>query len=227
MVLPLLAWGGVALVTAIAGYFTYDNWYDIVTYFSGKKIVILGQRATGKTTLMHFLMHGEMVENPSATIGVETVSGKSLDALKFKVKISDTQKDYPGCNGSYEIWKTAATEADILVYLFRIDEWMLDTEKTEAAIQGHINNIMQSTMKKNVPLFLIGTHLDLLDKIEFTNSEEKNQFIAEIINEPFFKGIQHSFINDDRVAHISLGSLKDREGLSEMVNFILSHAKES
>ena len=47
MVFPLLAWGVAVGVAAVISYFSYDNWDEIVKYFDGKKIVILGQRASG------------------------------------------------------------------------------------------------------------------------------------------------------------------------------------
>ena len=152
MVFPLLVWGAAVGVAAVISYFTYDNWDEIVKYFDGKKIVILGQRASGKTTLLHFLLKGKIPETPGATIGVDNVSvdGKSLKELNLEVKLSNTQKDFSGCNGSYESWITGAAKAHLLVYLFRIDEWILNTDQVEANIQRDINNIMQSDIKKDV-----------------------------------------------------------------------------
>ncbi len=229
MVFPLLVWGAAVGVAAVISYFTYDNWDEIVKYFDGKKIVILGQRASGKTTLLHFLLKGKIPETPGATIGVDNVSvdGKSLKELNLEVKLSNTQKDFSGCNGSYESWITGAAKAHLLVYLFRIDEWILNTDQVEANIQRDINNIMQSDIKKDVTFFLIGTHLDLLNGIEFNNPQEEHQFIQEIINEPFFKGIQNQFSNNERRTFVVMGSLKDQVGLSKVADSIMRNALES
>ncbi len=226
MVFPLLAWGAVAVSSLLISYFFYEKWDDIVKYFDGKKIVILGQRASGKTTLLHFLLNGTIPEKPGATIGVENVSvdSKSLKELNLEVTLSNTQKDFSGCNGSYESWKTGAANADLLVYLFRIDEWILNTDQVEAYIRRDINNIMQSDIKKDVAFFLIGTHLDLLNEIEFNDSQEEEQFKQEIINEPFFKGIQNQFSNNECRTFVHMGSLKDQESLSKVVHFIMRSA---
>lgn len=73
MVAPLVlaAWLGSAALTGIAGYLVYENWETIKKKFSGKSIVILGQRATGKTTLLNYLLKGEITLKHEATIGVK------------------------------------------------------------------------------------------------------------------------------------------------------------
>ena len=55
MALPLIIAAGTALTIGT----TFLVWGDILF---GKKITILGQRTTGKTTLFNFLMNGEFTD---------------------------------------------------------------------------------------------------------------------------------------------------------------------
>lgn len=90
--------------------------------FNGKSIVILGQRTTGKTTLLNYLLKGEITLKHEATIGVEKVkiSKKKLADLGWDVRLNSIQKDYSGVTSNYEQWLKALKNADIFIYLFKI-----------------------------------------------------------------------------------------------------------
>ena len=66
-----------------------------------------------------------------------------------------------------------------------------------------------------------------MNGIEFNNPQEEHQFIQEIINEPFFKGIQNQFSNNERRTFVVMGSLKDQVGLSKVADSIMRNALES
>ena len=94
MVLPIWAAYAVAglAISGVSSYFIYNNWEKLKKLFNGKSIVILGQRATGKTTLLNYLLKGEITLKHEATIGVEKVkiSKKKLADLGWDVRLNAT-----------------------------------------------------------------------------------------------------------------------------------------
>ena len=230
MVAPLVlaAWLGGAALTGLATYLAYENWETIKKKVSGKSIVILGQRATGKTTLLNYLLNGEITLKHEATIGVKKVkiSKKKLADLGWDVRLNSIQNDYSGVTSNYEQWLKALKNADIFIYLFKIDEWILDDGVVENQIEKDIKNIQKELNGKNIPMFIIGTHLDLLEGIEFNNQQQKLQLIDELQDEAFFKNIKSRLNVDNSKAYLHFGSMKDETGLNEIIHFIIGHMGE-
>jgi len=231
MVAPLVlaaVWLGGAALTGIAGYLAYENWETIKKKVSGKSIVILGQRATGKTTLLNYLLKGEITLKHEATIGVKKVkiSKKKLADLGWDVRLNSIQKDYSGVTSNYEQWLKAIKNADIFIYLFKIDEWIIDEGSVENQIEKDIKNIQKELNGKNIPMFIVGTHLDLLEGIEFNNQEEKLDLISDLQNEGFFKGIKSRLNEENSKVYLHFGSMKDEIGLNEIIHFIIGHMGE-
>ena len=230
MVAPLVlaAWLGGAALTGLATYLAYENWETIKKKVSGKSIVILGQRATGKTTLLNYLLKGEITLKHEATIGVKKVkiSKKKLADLGWDVRLNSIQNDYSGVTSNYEQWLKALKNADIFIYLFKIDEWILDDGVVENQIEKDIKNIQKELSCKNIPMFIIGTHLDLLEGIEFNNQQQKLQLIDELQDEAFFKNIKSRLNVDNSKAYLHFGSIKDETGLNEIIHFIIGHMGE-
>lgn len=228
MVAPLVLaaiWLGGATLTGIAGYLAYENWETIKKKVFGKSIVILGQRATGKTTLLNYLLKGEITLKHEATIGVKKVkiSKKKLADLGWDVRLNSIQNDYSGVTSNYEQWLKALKNADIFIYLFKTDEWILDEGAVETQIEKDIKNIQKDLNGKNIPMFIIGTHLDLLEGIEFDTKDEKIKLIDELQNEAFFKNIKSRLNTGSSKAYLHFGSLKNEEGLNEIIHFIIGH----
>lgn len=231
MVAPLVlaaVWLGGATLTGIAGYLAYENWETIKKKVSGKSIVILGQRATGKTTLLNYLLKGEITLKHEATIGVKKVkiSKKKLADLGWDVRLNSIQNDYSGVTSNYEQWLKALKNADIFIYLFKIDEWILDEGSVENQIEKDIKNIQKELNGKNIPMFIIGTHLDLLEGIEFNNEKEKIKLIDDLQDEVFFKNIKSRLNVDNSKAYLHFGSMKNEMGLNEIIHFMIGHMGE-
>lgn len=231
MVAPLVLaamWLGGATLTGIAGYLAYENWETIKKKASGKSIVILGQRATGKTTLLNYLLKGEITLKHEATIGVKKVkiSKKKLADLGWDVRLNSIQNDYSGVTSNYEQWLKALKNADIFIYLFKTDEWILDEGAVETQIEKDIKNIQKDLSGNNIAMFIIGTHLDLLEGIEFDTKDEKIKLIDDLQNEAFFKNIKSRLNTISSKAYLHFGSLKDEEGLNEIIHFIIGHMGE-
>lgn len=230
MVLPIWAAYAVAglAISGVSSYFIYNNWEKLKKLFNGKSIVILGQRATGKTTLLNYLLKGEITLEHEATIGVVKVkiSKKKLADLGWDVRLNSIQNDYSGVTSNYEQWLKALKNADIFIYLFKIDEWILDEGSVENQIEKDIKNIQTELNGRNIPMFIIGTHLDLLEGIEFNNEKEKIKLIDDLQDEVFFKNIKSRLNVDNSKAYLHFGSMKDEMGLNEIIHFIIGHMGE-
>ena len=230
MVAPIVlaAWLGGAALTGIVSYLAYENWETMKKKVAGKSIVILGQRATGKTTLLNYLLKGEITLKHDATIGVKKVKirKKKLADLGWDVHLKSIQNDYSGVTSNYEQWLKALKNADIFIYLFKIDEWILDEGSVENQIEKDIKNIQKELNGKNIPMFIIGTHLDLLEGIEFNNKKEKIKLIDDLQDEVFFKNIKSRLNVDNSKSYLHFGSMKDEMGLNEIIHFIIGHMGE-
>lgn len=230
MVLPIWAAYAVAglAISGVSSYFIYNNWEKLKKLFNGKSIVILGQRATGKTTLLNYLLKGEITLEHEATIGVKKVkvTKKKLADLGWDVRLNSTQNDYSGVTSNYEQWLKALKNADIFIYLFKIDEWILNEDSVETQIEKDITSIQKELNDKDIPMFIIGTHLDLLKGIEFNSQQEKIKLIDEIQNEPFFKNIKSRLNTENSKTYLHFGNMIDETGLNEIVHFIISHMEK-
>ncbi|MBF7684022.1 hypothetical protein I2F27_12060 [Acinetobacter sp. B5B] len=194
----------------------------------GKKIVILGQRASGKTTLLNFLLKGEITVSYEQTIGVDRVEKTKngtikLENLGWDVKISSDQKDYAGTTSGYEQWKNACQEADIFIYLFNIETWIVNPDIIEDQILKDISNIEVILKEKDIPIYIIGTHLDKLLGISYKNESEKNIFIDELGNEPFIYGIKSRLVNDSKEAQVEIlfGNLATDKDMEKLIKLMI------
>ena len=154
------------------------------------------------------------------------ISKKKLADLGWDVHLKSIQNDYSGVTSNYEQWLKALKNADIFIYLFKIDEWILDEGSVENQIEKDIKNIQKELNGKNIPMFIIGTHLDLLEGIEFNSEKEKLKLIDDLQDEVFFKNIKSRLNVDNSKAYLHFGSMKDEIGLNEIIHFIIGHMGE-
>lgn len=222
MVLPLIWLGGLA-ISAIVGVTIYNKWDDIKKSLRGKNFIILGQRSTGKTTLMKFMLQGEIVLDSEATVGVSDIKSnkKNLSELGLNIKLCENQKDYSGVTSNYELWNKAIAEADIFVYLLNVAKWLDKPDIIEYQLERDINNI-QDKIKENIPIFIIGSHLDLLQNQEFHSKVEKTAFTDDLQKETFFKKIKSQLGSKSEKVYIGFGNLNTRDGLEDISKFIIS-----
>lgn len=107
-----------------------------------------------------------------------------------------------------------------------IDEWILDEGSVENQIEKDMKNIQKELNGRNIPMFIIGTHLDLLESIEFNNKKEKIKLIDDLQDEVFFKNIKSRLNMDNSKAYLHFGSMKDEIGLNEITHFKIGHMGE-
>lgn len=197
-----------------------DFWIKLKKKVVGKEVIILGQRSTGKTTLLNYLATGEIPSDIQQTVSLERIKKKKTKKLKelgWKVRLANTQKDYAGVTGDYMPWVSGIETADIMIYLFKIDEWLIDAESIEAQLDKDLVNIKKGLADKTIPVFIIGTHFDLYESVFGNSDSERRQLIDEIKGMGFIKSMKAQLDNDDRKTRVLIGSMNTDENLDEIV----------
>ncbi|MCE2565733.1 GTPase domain-containing protein [Komagataeibacter sp. FNDCF1] len=130
--------------------------------FDHIKLCVLGERGTGKTTLLHFIQSNSVPTNNSQTALTE--KQKSFPR-KIQDKLYDFKEsvDVPGDKAFYNDWKESCETANWIVYLFRADEIMHNDERACNRMESDmsfISDILDRRKKKPEKILLIGTHCD-------------------------------------------------------------------
>ncbi|KPF86309.1 hypothetical protein IP70_08370 [alpha proteobacterium AAP38] len=173
-VLGLLAGG----IVYLAGKSIADSWGGIQKENKGKNLAVLGPRDSGKTTLVKFLLNGEISEEYVATAKPEKFSGRKLKLKDLELVINDTI-DVPGDIRSHDDWARLYMYADIALYL--VDASRIDTgdEKYEATVRGemrHIGEWFNERKDKPPRFFLVATHCDLIPEYVVLPGARKAEF---------------------------------------------------
>lgn len=198
-----------------------------------KNIAVLGQRATGKTTLLKFLINGEITVAYEQTLMKKKIT-KQKKLQSKKIHLSDLELksskasscinpdsyDVGGSEDQHAIWKEVSTDADVLIYLFDVNKW-LSNSQLESQIESDIKVIERIIRDKpSQKIMLIGTHLDQDE--EYNAAKDKIAYKDEIKGETFIVGMRTLLGGRDRCS-VELASLKDQQGLSEITTFILTN----
>ena len=152
----------IAVAVAAAGTIAALNWDEIIKALKGKKLAVLGERKVGKTSLLKFFTEGSIPEEYNPTTRPKRVRGGRFQLKDLKLVIKDTI-DVPG-RRAY-VWGQSVKDADIVLYLLRVDRLMEGHRPTESRVEKDIGQIKRwlDTNPKKFPLFVIGTHCDLTD----------------------------------------------------------------
>lgn len=216
MVLPVLAWGAVALAGAVSGYLAYDKWWD------RKTIAVLGGRGVGKTTLIHYFATKQITTHEQTDkkhYGDMTVK---IDDLTLKIKGG---YDVGGSSFQRPEWRKQIDESDIIFYIMDISRvlgqgkdpnYIHNTLQDINDIKKHIND-RRTAQKGNIKVMILATHADKCpefysDRANFEKKVARSQVIetAEIA----FGG--------SKDCKVLLGSLKDTKEAEKLVKHILS-----
>jgi len=157
----------------------------------GKKVVVLGSRLAGKTTLATFLETGSIPEKYEQTIHVESKKGRRIELKELKLKISKIE-DVPGSKEHYRQWKDAFVKSDIVLYLFCADqiwEGNIETEKRIINDLEHIDKwIKENTDEKRY--CILGTHCDRIPGFSEVNPENQGEFEDKLRALPAMKKLR-------------------------------------
>ena len=199
------------------------NWDKIVIAHEGKKLAVLGERRVGKTVLINFLTEGTIPEKYEQTIAKEKTAARrfKLKDLSLKIKASN---DVPGSKDDYAVWKSITDDADIVLYLLRIDKLMKGDKRTEVRVEAdmwQIGGWLQENPKDD-PFFIIGTHCDLT-KPDLTKLPEDQigDYQDRVYKMPIIQKIVQLGGGKNKV-RVVLGSLKWKRDTEKLVFQIFS-----
>lgn len=220
--IPILIWAGVAALFGGGATAVALNWDDILIYFKGKKVVVLGARHVGKSHLIQFLTTGSIPVGYEPTVLYEKTKASrfNIEDLELMIKAG---KDVTGAVDGYREWKRLSDEADIVFYLYRADFVKIgnpDTLNRITADLKHISTWLES--RSPHPLFfMVGTHCDL--------DPEYYQLLAEKRGDKYFDEFKKLPVIKEAIirmgggqkTEIVLGSMKSVEETQALVFQIL------
>ncbi len=188
-----------------------------------KTFAVLGESTVGKTCLIDFLTTGSIPRKYKADLYAKEVSGRRFQLRELELNISPL-KHLPGFPDVYPDWKEVVTEADIVLYLLRVDKLMASHEPTENRVQKDIGQIKRwldelekEDKPKKWPLFIIGTYCDLTDP-DFTTlpKNETGSYVEKVLNMPIFQKIEKLGGGGSKVRFL-FGSLKALDTTEDLV----------
>ena len=192
------------------------NWDKIMIALKGKKLAVLGARKVGKTVLIKYLTTGTVTEDYRQTRRPEKTPARrfSLEDLDLVIKKS---YDVPG-RDHFKQWKDITKEADIVLYLLRIDKLMEGDESTEEGIRRDME-LISSWLEENpkkFPLFIIGTYFD---RLSGSKIEDYENTVRQM---PILETITLLATKSGSDVRIILGSLRLKRDTEELVHNIFS-----
>ena len=170
------------------------NWDKIFIALKGKKLAVLGEKMTGKTSLIKFLTTGSILREYDPTdYAREVTSGHRFQLGELDLAIKNL-KDVPGGRDKYRSWQSVFNDADIVLYLLRVDKLMAGDKSTEGRVRDDMGQIKRwrQNNSKRFPLFIIGTHCDLTDPDITTlrRRDQRGDYEDKVHQLPIFRTIE-------------------------------------
>ncbi|QCG92718.1 hypothetical protein E6C67_02040 [Azospirillum sp. TSA2s] len=221
MVWQYIAAGVGTLLVLAAGKKIIENWQKVEKELKGKRIAVLGPRASGKTTIIKFLLKGELSEEYIATPKPEKYSGKTFRLQELELKIEDTM-DVPGDIQSHDDWERLYRDADVACYLIdasKIHRGDSAYEKTVLSEMRHIGEWFDDRKDSPPHFFLIATHCDLISEYASLPHGGKTEFTDAFWKKPAVQNLINHGRGSKNVKCVA-GSLKDRDGTERLVSDI-------
>lgn len=205
----------VALAGGIVGGFVGLAIGYLIENLMGKSVAVIGERASGKTTLATFLSTGVIPEEYEQTLSEQTLKGRKLKLSELKLKISEIN-DVPGDKEFYHKWKSAVTRSDLIYYLARADQIIEQTEnrkRVHSDIKHLVGWLSENPGKK---VFFIGTHCDLIPAYTKLTPATRGNFQDTFFKNEEMKEVSMMLCRVD--AGMILGSLVTEKDIQRVVH---------
>ena len=155
----------IPIFLAVFGFFVGTSialkWDDVASWWKGKKLAIFGDRKVGKTTLITFLTTGSIPESYEQTTGPEKIKGRRHQLRDLDLELKDTWDLPGGAADSYAEWKGLFDEADVVLYLLRIDKVMEGDAETKKRITEDMEQIAGWRKERRTSrIIIVGTYGD-------------------------------------------------------------------
>ena len=188
-----------------------------------KRFTILGERASGKTTLHHFLTTGQVYMGEYKQTSREKTA-KNLLKLKDLELIVNESVDIGGAEVMRGQWEKLINESDVICYLIRGDKVFEGDRKYIDLIKEHISQILNTekavqnsnTEKAVQKLYLLITFLDIIPQYSEDADMVKKQIDETLKTSAFKKGTKAIY-----------GSLKTQEETERLVYELITDILES
>ena len=213
---------GVAALAVVVGGVIAANWEEIEKALKGKNLAVLGPRGAGKTTLIKFLLKGELSKEYIVTSKPEQFSGKKLALGELELVINDIT-DVPGDIGSHDEWERLCHAADVVCYLIDVSRVHIDDKDYEKTIKGdmrHIGEWLNEPKSSRPKVFLVATHCDLIPEYVALSDAGETGFTDALWKTDL---MQNLILYGGGVKHVKCvaGSLLGREKIEKLVGNIL------
>ena len=179
-----------------------------------KRFTILGEKASGKTTLHHFLTTGQVYMGEYKQTSREKTA-KNLLKLKDLELIVNESVDIGGAEVMRGQWEKLINESDVICYLIRGDKVFEGDRKYIDLIKAHISQILD-TKKPEQKLYLLITFLDIIPQYSEDADMVKKQIDETLKTSAFKKGTKAIY-----------GSLKTQEETERLVYELITDILES
>jgi GTPase SAR1 family protein len=210
------------------GTYAYTHWDDIVVWWSGKRLAILGPRASGKSTLITFLTKGTIQREytPTGAKASHPSVRKHFGDLELKLKSGfDVGGDALRRNKD---WKGVAETSDVLLYLFSVEDLTNSTYRENMlADTKAIGTWIQAKEISPEIVIMVGTFCDKI--LGYTNLYSENQIFPNEVEEFRAEVLVDKTIKKSRLAlggtskvNVVLGSLADSQNAERLVLTLLS-----
>ena len=179
----------------------------------GKRFTILGERASGKTTLHHFLTKGEIYFGEYKQTTREKTPKNTLRLEELELIVEESV-DIGGASIMRDQWESLIMESDVVCYLIRGDK-VYENDKSYIELASyHIVQIL-SDKEGGYPLYLLITHLDKIPQYTENSDVVKERIGETLKTSAFRKGTMALY-----------GSLKTQEETEQLVKELLNNLKE-
>jgi signal recognition particle receptor subunit beta len=194
-------------------------------WLGSKKVVVLGPRAAGKSTLVRFLLEGELPVEYLVTAKPERFEGRKVSMGDIDLQVAPIT-DVPGDEQSHAEWERQFQEADVAAYLIDARKvWSGDSTyiKTIDGEMRHIGEWLEKRIDKPPRFLLIATHCDLIAEYATLASGDKSAFTDAFWKNPVLRRLVHHGRGTKHVDCIA-GSLSERTASEQLVGEIFRRA---
>ena len=187
----------------------------VMEAFAGKSVAVVGERATGKTTLAQFLSTGEIPEEYEQTLDEKRHTGRTISLADLDLKVSEIN-DVPGDTEYYKQWKSAVVRSEVVYYLARADK-IVKNQSTRARVLRDVKHLcgwLEENPGKHV--FFVGTHCDLIPEYAALTPANRGDYQDRFFGLKEMREVALRLREVD--AAMILGSLKPERAMQAVVH---------
>lgn len=181
-----------------------------VKHLKRQSFCILGERASGKTVLHHFLSHGEIFVGKYEQSIKNKTKKNTLRLKDCKFRVAESE-DIGGSETFRNQWKELIQNSDHVCYIVRGDKIYNDDGSYSSKILDHINQILDFKQSEK-KLYIIVSHLDKIENYK-ENREKIFQSIENKLKTTIYK----------KGTQVIYGSLKGEQETKKVVEELISN----